>query len=113
LSRLRLAYTTFAYLGDKQEKKTVAKLKENPIARSFDIDIVSNVSVKEMKEAEQSATVKNGKIVCPHCGHTNAPEVIRGDKKLPDETIKWGLREWENMSLYQDPTMCFKSGFTA
>ncbi len=78
-----------------QKKKTVAKLKENPALKSFDIDIVSNVSSKELKDAQQRATVKNGKIVCPHCGHVNAPEVIRGDKKLPDGTIKWGLREWE------------------
>jgi len=91
-----------------KKKKTVAKLKENPIARSFDIDIVSNVSVKEMKEAEQSATVKNGKIVCPHCGHTNAPEVIRGDKKLPDETIKWGLREWEKHEFVPRPDDVFQ-----
>ena len=91
-----------------KKKKTVAKLKENPIARSFDIDIVSNVSVKEMKEAEQSATVKNGKIVCPHCGHTNAPEVIRGDKKLPDGTIKWGLREWGKDEFVPRPDDVFQ-----
>ncbi len=91
-----------------KKKKTVAKLKENPIARSFDIDIVSNVSVKEMKEAEQSATVKNGKIVCPHCGHTNAPEVIRGDKKLPDGTIKWGLREWGKDEFLPRPDDVFQ-----
>jgi len=91
-----------------QKKKTVAKLKENPTTRSFDIDIVNNVSAKEMKEAQQSATVKNGKIVCPHCGHTNAPEVIRGDKKLPDGTIKWGLREWEKDEFLPRPDDAFQ-----
>jgi len=91
-----------------QNKKTVAKLKENPVSKSFDIDIVSNVSAKEMKEAQQSATIKNGKIVCPHCGHTNAPEVIRGDKKLPDGTIKWGLREWEKHEFIPRPDDVFQ-----
>jgi len=86
---LWLAHSTVPYLGYKPKEKTVAKLKENPASKSFDIDIVSNVSSKELKDAQQRATVKNGKIVCPHCGHTNAPEVIRGDKKLPDGTIKW------------------------
>jgi len=91
-----------------QKKKTVAKLKENPSSKSFDIDIVSNVSSKELKDAQQRATVKNGKIVCPHCGHVNAPEVIRGDKKLPDGTIKWGLREWEKHELVPRPDDVFQ-----
>jgi len=91
-----------------QKRKTVAKLKENPASKSFDIDIVSNVSSKDLKDAQQRATVKNGKIVCPHCGHVNAPEVIRGDKKLPDETIKWGLREWEKHEFVPRPDDVFQ-----
>lgn len=91
-----------------QKKKTVAKLRENPTSKCFDIDIVSSVSAKEMKEAEQNATIRNGKIVCPHCGHTNAPEVIRGDKKLPDGTTRWGLREWEKDEFVPRPDDVFQ-----
>jgi len=91
-----------------QNKRTIARLKENPSNKSFDIDIVNNVSAKEMKEAQQSATVKNGKIVCPHCGHTNAPEVVRGDKKLPDGTMRWGLREWEKDEFLPRPDDVFQ-----
>ncbi|OPZ88779.1 MAG: hypothetical protein BWY74_02995 [Firmicutes bacterium ADurb.Bin419] len=45
---------------------TVALLKDNG-KDGFDIEIKSGVTAKEMKEADEKATIVTGNMHCPHC----------------------------------------------
>jgi adenine-specific DNA methylase len=73
--------------------KTVAVLKDNGKG-SFDIEIKMNATNEEMKKAEKG-TVRESKLICPHCNMETPITAIRKDRKLEDGTIIYGLRRWE------------------
>lgn len=68
--------------------KTVAILTKNE-KKGFDIDIKSDASKANMKQAE-SGTVNGGQLVCPHCDMATSISGIRGDGNG-----SYGLRQWE------------------
>jgi adenine-specific DNA methylase len=74
--------------------KTVALLKENA-GQGFDIEIKSNATKEEMKQAEAMATVKDSSLYCPHCKNSTPITAIRKDRKHEDGTVEYGLRRWE------------------
>lgn len=76
-----------------QGTKTIAILKEN--RGSFDIVIKSSASDFDIKKAESMATIKDSKLVCPHCHHTAPISALRKDRKRPDGNMEYGLRKWE------------------
>ncbi|CCJ33435.1 anti-phage-associated DUF1156 domain-containing protein [Caloramator australicus] len=73
--------------------KTVAILKDNGHG-GFDIEIKMDATNEEMKKAEKG-TVRDSKLVCPHCNMETPITAIRKDRRLDDGTIVYGLRKWE------------------
>lgn len=49
---------------------------------------------EEMKKAEKG-TVRDSKLICPHCNMETPITAIRKDRRLEDGTIVYGLRKWE------------------
>lgn len=71
--------------------KVVAKLREEN--KSFAIDIISDASSAEIKAAQQAGTIKNNKLICPHCGISTPISVIRHDRTDENGNIVYGLRK--------------------
>ena len=74
--------------------KTIAILKDNGVD-GFNIDIKSNVSKEDMKNADSYITVRGNNIYCPHCKMETPITSIRGDRKGENGEIIYGLRLWE------------------
>ncbi|MDN5331488.1 MAG: putative methylase [Tepidanaerobacteraceae bacterium] len=88
--------------------KTVAILKENPENKSFDIEIKSNATEKEMELAEKMATVKDSNLVCPHCKVSTPIAAIRKDRIKEDGSVEYGLRKWEAHEFIPRPDDVFQ-----
>ena len=71
----------------------VAKLRK--IDNRYDIDIVSNASSKEMRDAESSGTATSNGLLCPNCGKSTPITVLRRDRRDENGEIVYGLRRWE------------------
>lgn len=67
---------------------TIAVLKDNG-KDGFDIEIKSGVTAKELKAADEMATIKNGSIYCPHCKRSVPISALRRDT-----SEGYGLRQW-------------------
>ncbi|MDR0999302.1 MAG: DUF1156 domain-containing protein [Clostridiales bacterium] len=76
----------------KRAGSVVAKLRKN--GNHYDIDIISDASSKEMKEAESSGTAKSNALFCPNCGKSTPITVLRGDRKDDEGNTVYGLRQW-------------------
>ncbi len=68
---------------------TIAILKDNG-KDGFDIEIKSGVTAKEMKEADENATIVKGSMYCPNCKKTVPISAIRRDTNEG-----YGLRQWK------------------
>lgn len=79
-----------------KQKNTIARLVPNYELKRFDIEVVSNVSASEMKQANEG-TVREGALVYELDGKTYRTPVktLRGDYKDSDGTNKNRLRKWE------------------
>jgi putative DNA methylase len=93
----------------------VAELKYNEGNSNFDILIKSNVSKDDLKRAKDDATIKNGKLHCPHCKKTTSIIALRKDKKSIDGITEYGLRGWnknefvpQKEDTYQERLYCIK-----
>ena len=72
--------------------RVIAKLNE--ANQAFDIDIISDVSTQELKEAQNNGTVKNNSLICPHCGRSTPISSIRHDYIDEEGHTVYGLRMW-------------------
>ncbi|MFS8501850.1 MAG: anti-phage-associated DUF1156 domain-containing protein, partial [Caldicoprobacter sp.] len=88
--------------------KTVAILKENPQTKSFDIEIKSNATDKEMELAQRMATVSDSSLVCPHCKVSTPIAAIRKDRIREDGSVEYGLRRWEAHEFVPRPDDVFQ-----
>ena len=81
-------------------RNTVAKLRPNHEEQRFDIDIISGVSVEEMKQAELGS-VRDGKLVYSLNGknYQTSIKTLRGDFKNIDGSIQNILRRWERQDF--------------
>nr|WP_207636698.1 anti-phage-associated DUF1156 domain-containing protein [Desulfurispora thermophila] len=86
---------------------TVALLRENA-DRGFDIDIKSNVTEHEMRQAENMVTIKEGSLYCPHCQKSTPIPALRKDRKKQDGTVEYGLRRWEAHEFLPRPDDVFQ-----
>jgi len=86
---------------------TVAILKENA-NKGFDIEIKSNATKEEMKQAEAMATVKDSSLYCPHCRNSTPIAAIRKDRVHDGGTVEYGLRRWEADEFIPRPDDVFQ-----
>lgn len=92
--------------------KVVAKLHKN--GNRYDIEIVSNVSTQEMKDAGTGTVTSKG-LLCPSCGQTTPITVLRRDRKDENGETVYGLRPWEKSEfeprhddVYQERLYCVR-----
>ena len=78
----------------------IAKLKPDHANKRFDIEVVSNVSAKELKSAEKGA-VDDGALVYELDDRTYRTPVktLRGDYRGPDGSTLNRLRLWEKLDF--------------
>ena len=76
----------------KRAGSVIARLRKN--SSRYDIDIISDVSAKEMREAESSGTATSNGLSCPCCGKSTPISVLRRDRKDDDGNTIYGLRRW-------------------
>ncbi|MDK2805849.1 MAG: putative methylase [Thermoanaerobacterium sp.] len=86
--------------------KTIAILKDNGKG-GFDIEIKMGATNEEMKRAEKG-TVRDSKLICPHCNMETPITAIRKDRRLEDGTIIYGLRRWEKYEFIPRDDDVFK-----
>ncbi|MBT3366891.1 MAG: DUF1156 domain-containing protein [Nitrospina sp.] len=96
--------------------KTIAILRKNPKGY-FDILIRSGVSKQEIIDANKTATVQSGSLICPNevCGKTTPITALRKDRRYEDSTVQYGLRMWEadgivpkQDDIFQDRLYCIR-----
>lgn len=77
-------------------KNVIAKLTPNYKSKRFDIEVISNVSASEMKQANEG-TIQDGALVYELDGKTYRTPIktIRGDYRDSDGSNKNRLRKWE------------------
>ena len=73
--------------------RAAAFLVEDPAARSFVIDIRSDLSPSEY-EAHRPGSARDARLVCPHCGVESPMSMVRGDRR-GDAGAANGLRRWD------------------
>ena len=78
----------------------IARLRPDHANKRFDIEVVSDVSKKELKEAEKG-TVDDGALIYELDGRTYRTSVktLRGDYRGPDGSTLNRLRRWEKFDF--------------
>jgi len=94
--------------------KTVALLHDNGNSE-FKFEIVQGATKEQMKQSENMATIRNGRMFCLHCEMETPISVLRRDRKNADENNVSGLREWEknefvprNSDTFQERLYCIR-----
>ncbi len=77
----------------KRAGSVVAKLHQN--GNRFDIEIKSNATDMEMKEAANGGTGVSGGMYCPACGKSTPISALRRDRTDENGNTVYGLRRWE------------------
>ena len=92
-------------IGEKS--LTVAVLRPQPAEKRFVIDIRSGVDRSVLAAAREAGTVKQSRLLCPHCGESTPISAIRGDQRA-EGGRGYGLRLWENSDLAPRPDDVFQ-----
>lgn len=92
-----------------QKTRCIAKLVPDEENQRFDIHIEPGVSEAEMRSAQEAGTVKDSRLVCPHCPENKSTPIslLRGDRRTGEGT-EYGLRLWENDDLVPRPDDVFQ-----
>lgn len=92
-------------IGEKT--RTVARLLPNVPDQVFRIVIDSGVDEKTLAQARRAGTVRDSRLLCPHCRESTSMAAIRGDRR---ETDGRGhrLRQWESDDLVPRPDDVFQ-----
>ncbi len=91
-------------IGDKT--RTCARLHPDPESLAFRIEVRQGVSTAELDPA-RSGTVRDSRLLCPHCGESSSMAAIRGDRRGADGAGN-ALRPWENADLVPRPDDTFQ-----
>lgn len=88
---------------------TIAILKDNGVD-GFNIEIKSGVTSKEMKAADELATVRNSSIFCPHCKKTVPIPALRKDNANGYGLRLWGKNEFTHRTIdtFRERLYCIK-----
>ncbi len=78
----------------------IANLKPDHTNKRFEIEVVNDSSMEDMKEAEKG-TINDGALVYEISGKTYRTPIktLRGDYREPDGTARNKLRHWEKFDL--------------
>ena len=62
--------------------KVVALLIKNDKNKSFDIELIHDASIQQFKIAQDTATIKSSRLICPSCNESHGIDSIRNIQKL-------------------------------
>jgi adenine-specific DNA methylase len=85
---------------------TLARLVPDQATRRFAIEIHQGTTRAALEQARATGTVRDSRLVCPHCGESTPMTAIRGDRR--GQTTEYGLRLWENEDLVPRPDDVFQ-----
>ena len=90
-----------------RQRKIIAKLIPNSEGKKYDIEIVANVDVSEMEEADKG-TVREGRLIHPINPERSGVEIktIRGDYRDEDGANQNRLRRWEKLDFIPREERC-------
>lgn len=69
----------------------------------YEITIHSDVSAKELADAQRAGTAKNNSLICPHCGKSTPISSLRHDRTDSVGNVIYGLRRWEKHEFEARP----------
>jgi adenine-specific DNA methylase len=73
---------------------------------AFVIEIHQGTTRAALEQARTAGTVRDSRLVCPHCGESTPMTAIRGDRR--GQTTEYRLRLWENEDLVPRPDDVFQ-----
>jgi adenine-specific DNA methylase len=85
---------------------TLARLVPDQATKRFAIEIQQGTTRAALEQARAAGTVRDSRLVCPHCGESTPMTAIRGDRR--GQTTEYGLRLWENEDLVPRPDDVFQ-----
>ena len=84
-----------SWVTSERQQKTAVELIFNQETLSYDFVVKDNLTASDLKEAYNRATVKNNRLICPHCGKQTPIVALRNDRKNDLGKVEYGLRAWE------------------
>jgi putative DNA methylase len=98
----------------KRMDQVIVILKEKD-DYSYDFEVKSGVTSKELSKADNSGTVQKNNLECPQCKTSTPITSLRKDKKRSDGSIEYGLRKWidneytpREDDVFQERLYCIK-----
>lgn len=91
-----------------KKNNTLAIPKYNSTNNNFDIDVIQNATIEQMKEAIKMSTIKNGSLFCPNCSNSTPIAVLRKDNIDSSGNSTYGLRRWEANEFLPRPDDIFQ-----
>ncbi|MDG4596167.1 MAG: DUF1156 domain-containing protein [Candidatus Contendobacter sp.] len=85
---------------------TLARLVPDEAAKRFTVEIQQGTTRAALDQARAAGTVRDSRLVCPHCGESTPMTAIRGDRR--GQTTEYGLRLWDNEDLVPQPDDVFQ-----
>ena len=85
---------------------TLARLVPDEAAKRFAIEIHQGTTRAALEQARAAGTVRDSRLVCPHCGESTPMTAIRGDRR--GQIAEYGLRLWENEDMVPRPDDVFQ-----
>lgn len=92
-----------------KSRNVIAKLRPDYNSSRFEVDIIPNVTSKELKQAEKG-TIQDGSLVYELDGKTYRTPIktLRGDFRHQDGSTKNRLRTWEKGDIKSEPDDIFR-----
>jgi len=90
----------------KRAGSVVARLEKD--GDRYNIDIVSGVSPKAMRDAGESGTATANALSCPSCGKSTPIGVLRRDRRDENGNTVYGLRQWGKSEFEPRPDDVFQ-----
>lgn len=91
-----------------KKTNTVALLNYNSTNENFDIDIIQNAAIEQIKESERLSTIKDNNLWCPKCENSTPIAVLRHDDIDANGYAISGLRRWEADEFLPQPDDVFQ-----
>jgi putative DNA methylase len=91
-----------------KKTKTVCILRYNELNQNFDIDVIQNATVEQIKEAEQLITIKDNSLWCPKCNNSTPISLLRRDDIDVKGNSVTGLRRWLEDEFLPQPNDVFQ-----
>ncbi|MDD3040645.1 anti-phage-associated DUF1156 domain-containing protein [Bacteroides sp.] len=84
-----------SWVTSERQQKTAVEIVFNPETLNYDFVVKDNLTASDLKDAAKRTTVRNNRLICPHCGQQTPIAALRKDRKNDEGEVGFGLRAWE------------------